>query len=87
MENPKRTVIVEMEDDRSITRACGVLTGIIGILGIVMPFTKQQVKESLQLSMMSIGISLSLLSIISITTNKSYTTSLKDQTNHGQKID
>ena len=40
MESPKRTEIVEMEDDRSITRACGVLTGIIGILGVVMPFTK-----------------------------------------------
>ena len=59
-----------MEDDRTITRACGVLTGIIGILGIVMPFTtKQPVRESLQLSMMSIGISLSLLSIISKATN------------------
>ena len=71
MENQRKTVIVEMEDDRTITRACGVLTGIIGILGVVMPFTKQNVRESLQLSMMSIGISLSLLSIISKTMNNS----------------
>lgn len=71
MENQKETEIVEMEDDRTITRACGVLTGIIGILGVVMPFTKQQVRESLQISMMSLGISLSLLSIISKTTNNS----------------
>lgn len=71
MESQKETEIVEMEDDRSITRACGVLTGIIGILGVVMPFTKQQVRESLQISMMSLGISLSLLSIISKTTNNS----------------
>ena len=71
MESQKETEIVEMEDDRTITRACGVLTGIIGILGVVMPFTKQQVRESLQISMMSLGISLSLLSIISKTTNNS----------------
>ena len=71
MENQRKTVIVEMEDDRTITRACGVLTGIIGILGVVMPFTKQNVRESLQLSMISIGISLYLLSIISKTTNNS----------------
>ena len=71
MENQRKAVIVEMEDDRTITRACGVLTGIIGILGVVMPFTKQKVRESLQLSMISIGISLSLLSIISKTTNNS----------------
>ena len=78
-----------MEDDRSVTRACGVLTGIIGILGIVMPFTKQHIRESLQISMMGLGISLSMLSIISKATEQKVVSqqSLKFNNNesNGQK--
>ena len=78
-----------MEDDRSVTRACGVLTGIIGILGIVMPFTKQPIRESLQISMMGLGISLSMLSIISKATEQKVVSqqSLKFNNNesNGQK--
>lgn len=75
-------IVITMEDDSSISRAIGILTGIIGIMGVVMPFTKQPLRESLQISMMGVGISLSLLSIISKTTK---TTSLNNQTNNEQK--
>ena len=68
-----------MKDDdiRTIERASGILIGIVGLMGVVMPFTKQPLRESLQLGMASIGISISLLTIISKAT---------EQTNNKFKI-
>ena len=74
-----------MEGDRPIDRACGVLTGVIGILGCmtVLPI-KQQLKEAFQISMAGIGISLSILSIISKTTNNKSLT-INNNKQNGQK--
>ncbi len=68
---------VKDDDIRTIERASGILIGIVGLMGVVMPFTKQPLRESLQLGMASIGISISLLTIISKAT---------EQTNNKFKI-
>jgi len=72
MENQKETMIVGMEDDKLINRSCGVLMGVIGILGCisVLPVVKKPVRDSLQLSMSGIGIVLSLFTIISKATEQ-----------------
>jgi energy-converting hydrogenase Eha subunit E len=61
-----------MEDDKLINRSCGVLMGVIGILGCisVLPVVKKPVRDSLQLSMSGIGIVLSLFTIISKATEQ-----------------
>ena len=83
MENQKETMIVGMADDNlPINRSCGVLMGIIGILGCVsvLPFIKKPVRESLQLSMSGIGMVLTMFTVISKATEQR-TTSLESTNN------
>jgi hypothetical protein len=78
MENQRETIVGIADDNLPINRACGVLMGIVGILGCisVLPIVKKPVRESLQLSMSGIGMVLSLFTIISKTTEQR-TTSLE----------
>lgn len=57
-----------MAEDRSIDRACGILIGVMGVLGCITPFTKKPLRDSLQMSISGIGIVLSLFTVISKTT-------------------
>ena len=77
-----------MEDDNlPIGRTCGVLMGIVGILGCVsvLPFVKKPVRESLQLSMTGIGMVLSLFTIISKATEQRTTSLESNNKSYGQK--
>ena len=78
MENQRETIAGTTDDNLPINRSCGVLMGIIGILGCisVLPFVKKPVRDSLQLSMTGIGMVLSLFTIISKATEQK-TTSLE----------
>ena len=78
MENQRETIAGTTDDNLPINRSCGVLMGIIGILGCisVLPFVKKPVRDSLQLSMTGIGMVLSLFTIISKATEQR-TTSLE----------
>jgi hypothetical protein len=78
MENQRETIAGTTDDNLPINRSCGVLMGIVGILGCisVLPFVKKPVRDSLQLSMTGIGMVLSLFTIISKATEQR-TTSLE----------
>ena len=78
MENQREMIVGTTDDNLPINRSCGVLMGIVGILGCisVLPFVKKSVRDSLQLSMTGIGMVLSLFTIISKATEQK-TTSLE----------
>ena len=76
-----------MEEDNALDRSCGILTLVIGILGIAMPFTKKPVREAIQLSMTGVGIILSIYSVILRTNNNKQSLNYQTTTNHGQKTD
>ena len=69
--NPDEITIEEVEDiNRPIDRANGILIGIVGLMGVIMPFTKQPIRESLQIGMAGLGLTISLFTIISKTTKQ-----------------
>jgi hypothetical protein len=55
-------------EDRPIDRAIGILMGTVGIMGCIMPFTKQPMRDAFQISMAGIGAVLTIYSVISKTT-------------------
>ena len=55
---------------RPIDKACGILMGIMGILGCTIPFVKQPLREAIQYSISGIGVVLTLFTVISRTTNE-----------------
>ena len=79
-------MIEEMEDVniRTIDRASGILIGIVGLMGVAMPFTKQPLRESLQLGMAGIGLTISLFTLISKSTERTTSLELNNKSN-GQK--
>ena len=68
MEVKKNNVVITA--DRPIDRACGILLGVMGILGCAIPFVKQPMREALQYSVSGIGTVLTIFTIISKTTNE-----------------
>ena len=87
MENRKEMTVGMEDDNLPIGRSCGVLMGIVGILGCisVLPFVKKPVRDSLQLSMTGIGMVLSLFTIISKATEQRTTSLESNNKSYGQK--
>ena len=69
---------------RAIDRANGILIGIVGLMGVVMPFTKQTLRDSLQMGMAGIGLTITLFTLISKSTEQTTSLELNNKSN-GQK--